>query len=383
MHIRIDRFEVVGANRLDRDGLESSFNVKEGASVESGSLSKALHDHCQELVQMNLIKPDYEIRIAPAGERGPGESAVPCAVSVVVGERKFSLSTGTEIQRGGDVGIKASGAAYGLFGSGCTIRAESSVGNRSRVPFWLSIASPFRFSNKNVFSVDCGKGAFSHHSGIPLPYSNESLSFSHSHSLSRSASLCNSFSLCRKNVFGDKIYWKQSLCSTLTYSSLNDPVLPTKGIRLHLSNDLSIFRGDCRYWKCFASLKSFSSAGWLAASHSFKFGRYFPLSAESCPLDLFSVGGDGSVRGIVPSIANCSPCLFEYGASLLFPLSSESIHGFCFYNFALNHQNTFASVGFGAVAKIGQNFGIECSVAFPFVGGNQRKFSLSVNLDSL
>lgn len=328
--MRVTDVQFEGVQRTRQDLLEAL--MKDCfAATSFGELTAALAAVSQRLERLELFKDTkFVIDAAPPSA---GEDAV--VVRVQGRERRYRIHLGTEIQRS-EVGLGAGGTFYNLFGRAERLDLNASVGSQSATPFSLSLVKPLggnpdrliRLSALSSLQHYVDGTAFKNRlQGISISYAwpsnglrtlhelRYSLDWRHVHGIGEGTSLTV------RRAAGHTL--KSSLAHMATFSTLDNPVFPNKGVFLRMVTELAGLGGSVRFLKnefsarMHAPLLSYENRG---ESNGMTTASRFPLitlysavrlghvmgldrlsgGSMSTPIsiiDKFQLGGPLSVRG--------------------------------------------------------------------------------------
>lgn len=355
-------------------------------------------------------------------------------VTVVAEERRFRLNVGTGIQKN-DVGCvrpplcphglcwqNASGQLFNVFGRAETLDIAASTGLHSTTPFSLAFTKPLggdparllRFtlgSLSSRYPAEAKYCSASHAAALSVRLPSVLRGASHElgygldwrtlHALAPSASPS------LRRAAGHSL--KSALSHTWTLDRRDDPVFPTSGHLLRLSQEVAggPIGGDAQHIRselfgsvhtalpglpaCILSLSM--RAGSLHNAHPSKASFY---------LDRFQMGGPTSVRGF--DLNSIGPkdqrdplggdLMLEAGASLSFPVAPSLVHmvrGHVFANAGmlgfgvpvgrfLRETPPNVSVGAGLLIKMSPSARIELNLAYPVCNPSGRAAARGIQL---
>lgn len=419
---QIKKIEIDGISRSDKKFIYNHFAALLNTSGSLASLTDSIGAKCNALSQLQIIKDcsvsfeDFDGKVKDFSTQ-----STPVAIKIRIKEKKFKISTGTEIKKDGDLSIGGSASVFNVFGRGEILSVESSLGSpsaltRSSFPISVVFTKPLEYTGKKMFSVELFQSAsttsnsllpkqFSTAASCPYSYSAAGIAVKFRQTFDRVLHEARA-SVLHRNIYavaseaagspldhtGSSL--KCSVVNSLTFSSLDDRFIPTRGIFAKIENEAAGLAGNFSFLKSIFAFKAFASTGrFLTWGISLRSGAI--LSSQSSQslswFDRFVVGGATSVRGLSTTAFGANVggkfplggnVFVEGGASLTVPLRLPNVKAHAFANFGF--VDTFsgveecfrrfparfeagakASVGFGIVAKAFDSVRIEANLAVP------------------
>ncbi|RKP20226.1 hypothetical protein ROZALSC1DRAFT_28275 [Rozella allomycis CSF55] len=345
-----------------------------------------LHQHTNLGSLVDELSVDVNIQLTQSQEMDDGVDII-----LVVDERNRTFKAGTEI---GHQYVGFLMSFPNTIGIGDNLDLLCKTGIQEKSPFNIVYSIPYRCDPERKFSFSL----FNHYQSVTphKPYSDESIgvrtgfnfpgiigmhSFCYEASWRSISSFTPSVSSIIRRQAGHNL--KSSVSHSFQHSTLNHPLVPTKGYSVKLHQELSGLGG--------------SALGFTARN-----GFIVPLQGQNLNiLDKFFIGGPTSIRGF--NARGIGPrdrldalggdIFYEFGANASFPLPNiqrDVACGHIFVN-AGNLANVFengldnigqkvqnflnvsppnVSVGIGAILTVFKNARVEFNAVLPIKATN-------------